>query len=96
MPQFNLFDNENRYALSGMHNKGRQYLTPKTNVSWTYKEYGDKVHHNIFLGFIVSIGSQQDFQQIYNNIMVTPTTNNNFAGLNITDNSFTKAIFKSL
>lgn len=85
--RYNLFDNEKKYAYNGIHNKGRQFLTPKTDVSWTYKEYGDKVHHNIFLGFPVAVGSQQDFQQIYNNIIVTPDGARNTSGVAVTDNS---------
>jgi len=34
----------------------------------TYKNYGDKIHHNIVLDADESIGVGQDFTQIYNNI----------------------------
>ncbi|MBC8440644.1 MAG: hypothetical protein H8D87_13315 [Deltaproteobacteria bacterium] len=34
----------------------------------TYKEFGDKWHHNIILDASESIGASQDFIQIYNNI----------------------------
>ena len=83
--QYNLFNNANSYAYSGIHYKSRQYLTPKTNVSWTYEDQGDKIHHNIFLNHLRSIGLQQDFAQVYNNIMVTPTSTSSQIGITVVD-----------
>lgn len=70
--RFNLFEDANSIASSGIHHKGRQYLTPKTNINWTYKEYGDRIHHNIFLNCPRAIGVQQDFAQVYSNIALIP------------------------
>jgi hypothetical protein len=83
--RYNLLDNDEHYAYVGYHNKGRQFLANKTNVTWTYEEYGDKVHHNIFLGFLTAAACQQDFQQIYSNIIVNPAVAGNRIGITITD-----------
>ena len=41
------------------------------NILWQYKDYGDKIHHNILIDNSVSIRWGQDFSQIYNNISNT-------------------------
>jgi len=83
--RYNLHDNTDHHAYCGMHGKGRQYLANKTIVTWDYKEYGDKIHHNIFLDCLTAVACQQDFAQIYNNIMETPTSTSNRTGITFPD-----------
>lgn len=70
--------NEYRYnyflnGSVGIKHKGGQYYTGRTSGSPhsdTYSTYGDKVHHNIFIGGSSNaIEMNQDFAQVYNNIV---------------------------
>ena len=69
--------NEYRYNLIeqapiGFKYKGFQYLSLSRDGQtphMTYKEYGDKIHHNIFRSINkYPLWVEQDFAQIYNNI----------------------------
>ncbi|MEA1924247.1 MAG: hypothetical protein U9M95_00100 [Candidatus Altiarchaeota archaeon] len=71
--QYNLFDNPGNRAKSGIHNKAQQFLTPHTNINWSNKYLGDRIHHNVFINCPRAIGVQQDFAQIYNNIAYNST-----------------------
>lgn len=69
--------NEWRYNLfEGASNgiwitKGDQFFTGRnTGYSEVANTYGDKIHHNIFMDMASwAIGLNQDFAQVYNNIM---------------------------
>lgn len=67
--------NEIRYNLvkngtTGIKHKGNQLLSARGPYSDTYKDYGDKIHHNIFIGLKESpLRIKQDFCQVYNNII---------------------------
>jgi len=77
-----LYKNEFRYNLflgnSGVNikYKGSQLLTGRNPAGGhpfddTYKEYGDKIHHNICIGSLnASIRPRQDFIQVYNNVIL--------------------------
>lgn len=86
--RYNYFDNPNFYAISAIHDKAKQYLTPKTNISYTYEDWGHDVHHNIFDGFVYAYGCQQDFSQVHHNIVITDTGEANYTpGLYVLDNT---------
>lgn len=54
---------------SGQLLTGRNPASPATDYNDTYKEYGDKLHHNYFVGQRrVGLLIEQDFAQAYNNI----------------------------
>lgn len=54
----------------GLKNKAIQLLSETGGGGgMDYKDYGDKIHHNIFVNFSkAGVMSNQDFQQVYNNI----------------------------
>jgi len=61
----------------GIKHKAPQYLGSRTSDNMgimndmTYQTYGDKYHHNIFIGQPAQAGMlRQDFLQFYNNIIV--------------------------
>jgi len=68
--------NEIRYnylvgSSCGYKVKGYQCLADRTPWQDTYDDYGDKIHHNIFLNARkYAIVVHQDFAQVYNNIIV--------------------------
>lgn len=87
--RYNLFEDTKKRAASGIHHKGQQLLAShpipyekdfEALRRHPHKEWGDKIHHNIFLNIPRSIGCQQDFAQIYNNIIV-----NSDMGIQISD-----------
>ena len=69
--RYNLFKN----GSAGIKHKGNQLLTGRNpgggeGFDNTNKDWGDKIHHNIFIGLDdIAIRGKQDFVQIYNNIM---------------------------
>ena len=68
--RYNVFEGATATAIKY---KNEQLLTGRTpgqaDYSDTYKDRGDDIHHNIFLGSLDSgIIGRQDFLQIYNNI----------------------------
>lgn len=76
---YNLWKNEIRYNLvqgqaGGIRTKGAAWLTSnRTGTDTTNKQYGDKIHHNIVIqtnnSSTPAIFYQQDYAQIYNNIV---------------------------
>lgn len=66
-------------SYAGFKNKASQKLTgydsdmydhPCAEEETTYRSYGDKIHHNLFLGLSAyGILAHQDYQQIYQNIL---------------------------
>ena len=66
--------NEIRYnyfsgGVVGVKYKQDQFFSGRETFSDSYRTYGDKVHHNIFIGQArAGIIARQDFIQIYNNI----------------------------
>lgn len=62
--RYNIMDSG---SYGGYKHKGSQNLA-STGTDLTYKEYGDKVHHNIFLNMEEGVMTGQDFCQIYQNI----------------------------
>ncbi|MDD5722604.1 MAG: hypothetical protein PHY29_02565 [Syntrophales bacterium] len=77
--RYNLFENTKNRAFSGIHHKGQQLLASHPIPyekdfgalrGHPHRSWGDKIHHNIFLGIPRSIGCQQDFAQVFNNIIV--------------------------
>lgn len=48
--------------------KAKQYLTAHTNVDWTHADWGNKIHHNLFLDHSTAITCNQDFAQIFQNV----------------------------
>ena len=66
--RYNLFKN----SPVAIQYNWTQYLTGRTESSPyndTFKEYGDKIHHNIFINSLhTAVLANQDFVQIYNNI----------------------------
>ncbi len=62
----------------GIKNKAIQLLSENGgNGDMLYKGYGDKIHHNIFVNFNkAAILSNQDFQQVYNNIFNSASIDN--------------------
>ncbi len=92
--RYNYFEDTDDRAPTAFHQKARQYLTPHTNVDWTYKDKGDKIHHNIFKGVVRSIGILQDFAQVYNNIVISeeiPETSY-MAGIEVNDPNSTYGV----
>lgn len=81
-PGAHIYKNQIRYNLflgnSGTHikYKGAQLLTGRNPheghpLNDDYKEYGDNIHHNIFLrSTLVSARVRIDFGQVYNNIFM--------------------------
>jgi hypothetical protein len=70
---YNLFDGGPEGSEVGLKYKASQMLTDTDKTYTTYKEYGDKIHHNIFLNHnLCSVMLRQDFVQFYNNILVGP------------------------
>lgn len=71
--RYNLFSDSGDMTANAIHHKAAQYFIPYTNpdsTDWSKKDYGDKIHHNIFTsGFSSAIQAQQDFVQIFNNIV---------------------------
>jgi len=68
--RYNYFDTS-RTAV-GIKYKGGQYFSGKTTSTSTdtYKNWGDNIHHNIFIGALYSpIYCTQDFVQIHHNII---------------------------
>lgn len=63
--RYNLFDG----SFVGYKHKNEQILSNRTGSDFDYKDYGDKVHHNIFLNCVQGIWVNQDFAQVYNNII---------------------------
>jgi hypothetical protein len=73
--RYNFFEDTENRARTGIYQKGGQFFTPKSGIStevdgtgWTYKTFGDNIHHNIFKGFEWVIRCEQDFTQIHHNI----------------------------
>jgi len=70
--RYNYFD----AGAAAIKYKGSQYLTGRTdgaNYDDTYDEYGDKIHHNIFVNQERWVtNGRQDFLQFYNNIADSP------------------------
>ncbi len=70
--RYNYFKN----GVVGFKHKGGQLFSgrnPSGGHGWddTYDTYGDKIHHNIFDGMrAYAIGANQDFAQVYNNIII--------------------------
>lgn len=66
--RYNFID-QNGYG-TGIKNKNQQPLSSSDPSGTAYETYGDKWHHNIIIGVNRDgIDSQQDFAQIYNNII---------------------------
>ncbi len=69
--RYNLFKNGD----AGIKHKGNQLLTGRNpsgghGFDDTNKEWGDKIHHNIFIDLDnIAVRAKQDFCQVYNNIM---------------------------
>ena len=73
--RYNYFDGSdgNTMAEAGFKHKGTQLLTDENNSYDTYKEYGDKIEHNIFINHSSSAFIlHQDYVQAYKNIVVGP------------------------
>ncbi len=73
-PTDGLHQNEIRYNLfngtyTGFKHKGPQRLNNLNNVSLTNKNYGDDIHHNIFLNATEPIDLRADFTQLHHNII---------------------------
>ena len=74
---YNIIEN----ACVGFKYKGRQLLSGRDTGSAngfdeTYSEYGDKIHHNIFMNIrVYGIAPKQDFIQVYNNIIEVVNSN---------------------
>jgi hypothetical protein len=65
--RYNLFDG----AYCGWKDKGTQLMVKNhSGKDMRYKDYGDKLHHNIFLNSTETVDGNQDFLQIYNNIII--------------------------
>ena len=65
--RYNLFDGGG--AAYGFKNKAQQILGPIDESNLAYKEYGDKIHHNIFLNHCrAGVEVDQSYIQVYNNI----------------------------
>jgi hypothetical protein len=62
--RYNLFDG----SEVGFKHKGGQQLGDDSGTDMRYKDYGDKIHHNIFLNSSIAIMARQDFIQVNNNI----------------------------
>lgn len=67
--RYNYIESTNDYNEYGIFGKGRTYLDNTANPQYTYKDYGDKIHHNIVVGTKIGINSTQQYQQVYNNIV---------------------------
>lgn len=77
--RYNLFENTKNRASAGINHKGKQLLAShpipyeknfgalKTHL---YRNWGDKIHHNIFIGSPRGIACDQDFAQVHNNIIM--------------------------
>ncbi len=63
-------------SCMGIKSKAEQYLSlDNTGNHTTYKEYGDKIHHNIIRYHQdEGISARQDFIQVYNNIIESTTS----------------------
>jgi hypothetical protein len=67
-------------GTQGIRSKSWQILTmDHSGQGMTYKDYGDKIHHNIVEDFLgIGIEARQDFIQVYNNITkIDPNTSKN-------------------
>lgn len=63
--RYNLFDG----SYVGYKHKNEQILGNRSGSDFEYKNFGDKIHHNIFLNCHQGIWVNQDFAQVYNNII---------------------------
>jgi hypothetical protein len=68
---YNFFDGgSGTLSENGLKHKASQILGPSDGSSTTYEEYGDKIHHNIFINHTEeSVILRQDYAQFYNNIV---------------------------
>jgi hypothetical protein len=70
--RYNLLQSPNGYAVSGLRHKNQQIFGEQDRDpnDMTYKNWGDKWHHNIIMDMDgMGIEVQQDFAQVYNNII---------------------------
>lgn len=65
--RYNIFE-----SVIGIKYKNSQWLSlDHTSTHTTYDDYGDDIHHNIFLGNeIYAVDGRQDFIQIHNNLFI--------------------------
>ncbi len=90
---YNLFEADagsGQYTVTGFKQKGMQRLTGYNYVDTrnsldavpndtTFRSFGDKIYKNIFLGHEVGIEVDQDYVQVYNNIIKMKNWNRAFA-----------------
>jgi Putative Ig domain len=89
--RYNLFEADagnGYYSYTGFKHKGMQRLTgytycdqrnPKDSFpnDSSYQSYGDKIHNNVFINLPVAIEVDQDYAQVYNNVIVAKVWNGN-------------------
>ena len=72
--RYNLFDGSDglTHSEDGLKYKTSQMLTDTNNSYSTYQEYGDQIHHNIFINHDHHAIIRQDYCQFYKNIILGP------------------------